>query len=399
MAIFDTIIAVVFILYLVTSLLLLYGLRCSHRLHPNLVRNDRELPLISVLIAARNEEKRISGCIAALLQSDYPVDRFEIIIIDDRSQDGTLPIAQAYARNHANVRVVSLHQRLEGMSGKASALCQGIEHARGDIFLVTDADCLVPPSWMPAMVSHFLPEVGLVGGFTLLSPSQTNSLSSEIETQDGIFAKVQTLDWMYLLTAGAGAAGLGKPVSILGNNFGFRRAAYEQVGGYRAIGFTIIEDFALMQKIERETDWTVRFPLDRRTAIFSFPAESWRFFFDQRQRWAAGGKEVGLFAKYLMLTAFLMHITVPVAALFSPLLALCGLFSMLSADLLLLWRCASKLGRMDLLKHFLLFEIYFFTYSLVLAGTVALPATVHWKGVRYRWSWRGKVKSVEERPV
>jgi len=252
------------------------------------------------------------------------------------------------------------------------------------------------PTSMPAMVSHFAPDVGLVGGFTLLSPFETVALPPGYTGT--LPAKVQTLDWMYLLTVGSGAAGLGKPVSILGNNFGFRRQAYEEVGGYSNMGFTIIEDFALMRKVRQQTRWRVQFPLDANTAIFSFPPDGWREFLDQRRRWAAGGKEVGLFAKYLMILAFLTILGIISTGFFSFKLMAIGLASKWLSDLLLLWRCAHALRRKTLLKYFLFFEVYVFLYSFAFAPTVLLPATVHWKGVRYRWDARGRIKSVGEKP-
>ncbi len=394
MTILATFTLSVFVLYLLTSLLLWYGVPFSSDKKSQ--QRAEDLPTVSILIAARDEEERLPTCLTSLLHADYPPEKIEIIVINDRSTDRTLQIAEAFAQRDARVRAISLTQRLPGMSGKASTLCQGMSRARGEIILITDADCIVPPTWVSAMVESFTAEVGLVGGFTLLSPSNALRKLVPQSHRDHLFAKVQTLDWMYLLTVGAGAAGLGKPVSILGNNFGFRRAAYEQVSGYEKIAFSIIEDFALMQKIAHETEWRVHFPLDPDTTIFSFPTQTWREYFEQRRRWAAGGKEVGLFAKFLMIVAFVAHLATPLALFFSSSVALVGLVAILLADVLLLWRCAVALRCTSFLKYFPLFEIYFFAYSLTLAATVLFPATVHWKGVRYRWNMWGKVKSVEE---
>ncbi len=380
-------------LYALASLLLLAGTARAGAEQDNSDQAAR--PRVSVLVAARNEEGHLAACLQALVQSTYPAAQLEIMVIDDRSTDQTRQIAASFAQRHSNVRVLSLTRRLAGMSGKASALCQGLAHATGEIILVTDADCLVPPTWVAAMVRHFTPQTGLVGGFTLLSPFHT---LRPAQATDHLCGRVQTLDWMFLLTIGAGAAGWGKPVSILGNNFGFRRRAYEQVGGYRAIGFTIIEDFALMQKIVRETAWQVRFPLAAAAAIYSFPPPSWREFLHQRQRWAAGGKEMGLLAKSLMVVGFSVQLALVLAAVLAPALLAAGLLLKLGSDFILLWRCATALRARPLLRSFLFFELYFFLYSFALAPTILLPATVHWKGVRYRWNVRGQIRSVEDLP-
>lgn len=381
MNILTATILLIILLYVISSLVLFYGIfrRCPARVS--------QQPFVSVLIAARNEEKRIPQCLESLLHSQYPADKFEILMIDDRSTDQTRNIAEGFSRQHPQVRFIPISRRLENMSGKASALCQGIIHARGEIILMTDADCQVPPGWIPQMVSYFAPNVGLVGGFTLLSQREKTSTT---------FAKIQTLDWMYLLTVGAGAAGLGKPVSIIGNNFAFRRAAYDAVGGYEKLGFSIIEDFALMRAIDEQTPLQVIFPLDPQVAITTAPATSWREFYEQRQRWAAGGKEVGLLAKWLMMTAFFGHLACLFAFFIAVKLVIICFAVLAGVDFLLIWQSTRKLGRRDLLAIFPLFEIYYFLYSFFFAPTVLLPATVRWKGVHYRWSWRGKIKRVEE---
>ncbi len=385
--------ASILLTYLIAALLLAQGASSSA---PPIFTNNEELPQVSVLLAARNEEQRLPACLESLLRSDYPSDRLQIVIVNDRSHDRTQQIAEAFAQRDHRVQTHTVTQRLPNMSGKASALCQGMQHVRGEIVLLTDADCLVPPNWVRAMAAHFTPAIGLVGGFTLLSPSPKLRELLPATYRDSLFAKIQTLDWMYLLTVGAGAAGLGKPISILGNNFGFRRAAYEQAGGYEKLGFSIIEDFALMRQIVEGTAWRMRFALHSATTIFSFPSSSWREYFDQRQRWAAGGKEVGALAKGLMLLAFLAHLMLILAALLSPLALLLALAAILFADGLLLRRCAVALDYRVWLKYFALFELYFLLYSLVLALTVLFPTTVHWKGRRYTWNWRGRIKSVEE---
>jgi len=375
------IIALLTAVYVLAALLLFYGLR-----RRNYAQTSPQ-PFVSVLIAARNEEKNLPACLQSLLRAEYPADKFEIIVVDDRSTDQTRALAEKFSHEYANVRVISITQRLENLSGKASALYQGMAHARGAIILMTDADCQPPPSWISQMAGYFTPDVGLVGGFTLLAPREQNH---------SLFAKIQTLDWIYLLAVGAGAAGLGKPLSIIGNNFAFRRAAYDAVGGYEKIGFSIIEDFALMRAINERTKWRVIFPIDARTTITSAPARNWREFYEQRQRWAAGGKEVGPLAGIFMLIAFLGHLACFAAWFISTPLALICLFTLLSSDFLLLRKTTIRLERKDLLKVFPLFELYYFFYSFIFAPTVLLPATVRWKGMQYRWNFRGKIKRVEE---
>ncbi|MGH7491891.1 MAG: glycosyltransferase [bacterium] len=381
--------------YFLTSLALLAGtyFNFPQRSFPNQSTNER--PFISILIAARNEEKHLPACLDSLLQSDYARDRFEIIVIDDGSTDGTLKTTELYAQRYPQVRAISVPQRSPGLTGKANALAQGAAHARGDFFLFTDADCILPPTWMRGMIALFSPATGLAGGFTLLHPPPwaMRFLSNE---RDTFFAKLQSLDWIYLLTIGAGAAGLGLPLSIIGNNFAVRREAYEHAGGHARIGFSMVEDFALMRKITSTAKWHVRFPLEQETAIFSFPAQNWGEFFEQRRRWAAGGREFGGFAKYLMMLALCCHGALLLAAFVSLELFAVGLLGLLLMDFFLLARGTTALRCQSLLKYFLPFRAGFLMYNLLLAPIFLFSTSVRWKGRRYRWDLRRRWHAIEE---
>jgi cellulose synthase/poly-beta-1,6-N-acetylglucosamine synthase-like glycosyltransferase len=376
--------ALAMLLYVAISIALQAGLR---RLPERFAESS---PTVSILIAARNEEENLPRCLEALLANDYPRERLEILAIDDRSTDGTRRIAEEFARRAGNLRIIPLDRRLDGMSGKASAICQGMDHARGEIILITDADCVPSTRWVRSMVAGFTPEVGMVGGFTVLSDAG--------KSMDSFLTRVQTVDWIYLLAVGAGAAGLGRPVSILGNNFGFRRVVYETVGGYRSLGFTIIEDFALMSAMLDQTTWRVRFLLTPGATITSQPPLAWRGYIDQRKRWAAGGKEVSGFGKLLLVAGFLRHVATIIALISAkPLLPVIAGIALASlADFLLVSHVTSRLQRREALKHFPFFEIYFLLYSLLLAPVVALPTTVRWKDVTYHWGLGRRTHKIED---
>lgn len=376
--------ALAIFLYLAISIALQVGIRRlpSHRAN--------NIPRVSVLIAARNEEASLSRCLDALAANDYPVSNLEIFVIDDRSTDRTRTIAENHAMKFSHVRVITIDKLFDGMSGKASAICQGMDQATGEIILIIDADCLPSKQWIRSMVSGFTPEVGMVGGFTLLSNFQN--------ARDGFFSRVQNVDWIYLLSVGAGAAGLGKPVSILGNNFGFRREVYDAVGGYRRLGFSIIEDCALMNAIASQTAWRVRFVLEPGAAILSLPPLTWRAFIDQRKRWSAGGKEVSPFAKALLVAGFIRHIaTILGFILIKPIaLVVTGILLVSLADFSLLWYVSGRLHCRNALIYFPFFQIYFLLYSCLFAPVVALPTTVRWKDVDYHWRFGRRVHKIEE---
>ncbi len=96
-------------------------------------------PAVSVLVAAKDEEENIARCIQSVLMQDYP--DFELIVIDDRSDDSTAEIAARTADQDSRVTLVRIEHLPEGWAGKNHAMHTGIQHARGEWLCMIDADC------------------------------------------------------------------------------------------------------------------------------------------------------------------------------------------------------------------------------------------------------------------
>lgn len=98
-----------------------------------------ELPRVSVLVAAKDEEANIGRCLAGLLAQDYP--DYEVIAINDRSADRTPAILDELAREQPRLRPVHVRELPAGWAGKNHAMHTGVQQARGDWLCFTDADC------------------------------------------------------------------------------------------------------------------------------------------------------------------------------------------------------------------------------------------------------------------
>ncbi|NBC16539.1 MAG: glycosyltransferase, partial [Bacteroidetes bacterium] len=128
--------------------------------------DDAPRPFVSVLIPARNEAASIAACLRSLRATTYPDDRYEIIVIDDGSTDSTVERVRRFQQRHrpvaaeeqtlpAEAPCLRLVQREGSPGSKHGALLDGLQAARGELILTTDADCVVPPGWMSAMVNRF----------------------------------------------------------------------------------------------------------------------------------------------------------------------------------------------------------------------------------------------------
>ena len=199
------------------------------------------LPRVSVLVPARNEEANIERCVASLLAQDYP--DFEVLVLDDESTDGTGCILARLAAADPRLRVLSGRPLEAGWRGKNWACAQLAAQANGELLFFTDADTHHQPQTLRAFATALIGEgADLLGGF----PRQ------EVETLGEQFI-VPFFSWVvYCFTPLALGYRLRFPAlsTAVGQALLFRRAAYEGIGGHRAVRAAIVEDLALARQIK-----------------------------------------------------------------------------------------------------------------------------------------------------
>ena len=130
-----------------SSLLLLYGAVMLVRRCPQLGQlyspDPPSWPALSVVVPARDEARTIEPALASLLAQDYP--GLEVVLVDDRSTDGTSAIIDRLAASNPQIAAVHVRELPAGWLGKVHALQRGFERARGDFVLFTDADIHFAP--------------------------------------------------------------------------------------------------------------------------------------------------------------------------------------------------------------------------------------------------------------
>ncbi|HET6568148.1 MAG TPA: glycosyltransferase [Rhodothermales bacterium] len=330
--------------------------------------DDSALPCVSVLVAARNEEAYIGRCMAALQRQDYPPGKLELVVADDQSSDATARIVRGLAALDVRVVPVEVPPSRDGLRGKAHALHDALRHARGELLLVTDADCAPPPGWARALARRFTdPDLGMVCGVTTVEHAAP-------------VGDVQALDWLLLLGVASAASRVGLPLTAMGNNMAFRRTAYAEVGGYPALPFSVTEDYALFRAIHRTPRWRVQLLLDHRLANRTLPLPTLRQAFQQRKRWARGGTSASVWAYGLYTAVFLAHALLTLGLFFTPLLAVILILLKCGADLAVIAVAMRRLRQRGLLRSFPLFECFLFAYVLAMPFALLLAPRIHWKG-------------------
>jgi cellulose synthase/poly-beta-1,6-N-acetylglucosamine synthase-like glycosyltransferase len=290
------------VLYLVFSSIIAFG-------EKRLIQRELPpvLPRVSVVVCARNEAKNIRRCLESLLKLDYPRDKLEIIVVDDESEDNTLSIMQEYAGLDGSIRVLSAAGESHILHAKQRPLNMGIHESSGEIIVLTDADIAVRPGWIKAHIMAYHPHIGIVGGTTKVDVSSGS-----------LYDRLQNCDLISKHAVAMGCAGLGFPLTLMGNNFSFRRDAYDQVGGLMAMNHSIVEDMALMNAIVRQTEYTQGWINDKNGVVVSAPEENFTTFINQRLRWVHELTDLSLIGKTMISIETLMLVCFFVSLIMIP---------------------------------------------------------------------------------
>lgn len=203
---------------------------------------ETSIPLISVLVPARNEEETIETCVESLLKSDY--SQLEIIVLDDNSRDRTFTILRRLSRNHSNLRVIRGKKLPPGWNGKNWACHQLAQSARGEWFLFTDADtCHSPRSVSSALErarkSH--------SDFVTAIPGLAMKTWSEKLVLPVIHFAFFVLLPYHIMNFGRNCR---LPIGI-GPFLFMSRNCYFACGGFEAIKTEILDDMALAKKVKK----------------------------------------------------------------------------------------------------------------------------------------------------
>jgi 1,2-diacylglycerol 3-beta-glucosyltransferase len=352
-------------LYLAQIAAVLFAVR-----QPRDAIDDSARPFVSVVIAARDEERHLAACLESTLNQTYNNHLFEVIVVNDHSSDRTEIICQEFSARYSHFRYLNVREDAQ-LRGKTNALDQGIEEAKGEIILITDADCTVPPTWVEWTGKRYVDSVGIVGGLTLQKAGTW-------------FEGMQSLDWAYLLGLAAATMSLRIPLSTIGNNLSFRKSAYKEVGGYRKIPFSVTEDFMLFQAIVQTRKWNFICPIDPRVLVVSQPCSGWRELVRQKHRWGTGGLDMNLSGLSIGAIGFGLNVFMLLALVLGDYVTAVGsLVAKSTGDFAFLFTVLRKQRQLLVLRYFLWFEVYFICYVLVLPFLVFFGGRVVWKGRTY----------------
>jgi cellulose synthase/poly-beta-1,6-N-acetylglucosamine synthase-like glycosyltransferase len=269
---------------------------------------------LTVIIPARNEAKNIGPCLQSILQNNYPKNLFEIIVVDDHSEDETPSIVKKYAAQ--NAKLISLKDFVTDKinSYKKKAIEVAISQASGTLIITTDADCIVPPTWLQTIESFYKEKNAQFIAAPVLISTSAFGVKSFIE----IF---QAVDFMTLQGITAAVVHKKQMTMCNGANMAYTKAAFDEVGGFAGIDkIASGDDMLLMHKIYKKYTNDVNFLNAPNAIVQTAPVTSIKQFIQQRIRWASKADKYDdkRILPVLILVYFfnVMMLAMPIVALF-----------------------------------------------------------------------------------
>jgi cellulose synthase/poly-beta-1,6-N-acetylglucosamine synthase-like glycosyltransferase/peptidoglycan/xylan/chitin deacetylase (PgdA/CDA1 family)/spore germination protein YaaH len=223
-------------------------------------------PFVSIIVPAFNEERVIEATLRSLLNSDY--DNFEIIVVDDGSQDGTSAVVLEHFSEQPLIRLFT-----EPNAGKAAALNLGLRHAKGDVIVALDADTQFPGDTIRMLARRFVdPQIGAVAG------------NAKVGNRINIVTRWQALEYITAQNMDRRAFASLNCITVVPGSVGaWRRDLIENCGGFSAD--TLAEDQDLTLRI-RKLGYKIGY---EESAIgWTEAPHSLKMLARQRFRWAYG---------------------------------------------------------------------------------------------------------------
>lgn len=223
------------LLWALQSIQIARGIRLLPHLKDIAPANGAGLPQISVLVAARDEAKKLPEALASFLALDYP--NYEVVAVNDRSTDDTRRILDVAAREHSNLKAVHLETLPDGWLGKPHALQQAYEHSTGEWLVFTDADVYFAPDVLRRAIAVTL--ANRWDHLTLLGRAEMFRFFEKITmTFFGFGFVIGTKPWQAHNPKSRGYLGVGAFQMV-------RRSSYEAMGTHSKLRMEVIDDMKL----------------------------------------------------------------------------------------------------------------------------------------------------------
>ncbi len=335
-------------------------------------------PKVSIIIAARNEEQHILSCVESCLNQNYPSSQFEVIVVDDQSEDDTYSLLENIKDPKFKLMRLGVWKRTTIQGSKKKAIAYGVSHANGDIILTTDADCIVKENWIHSMTDKLLRDnLDMVTG-----PVQ-------IKSEKGFLNKFQILDFMSSCLMNA--VGIQTKIHFLGNgaNLAFKKNVFIELMGFEGNeNIASGDDVFMMRKIANRSKDKIQFNKSKEAIVTTLAMPTLKSFYSQRLRWAGKMKylfsfTLGLILNIVFWQRISIFISIIIGLLFHQYIIIyvavgCLVLRWL-IDFILHYHAALFFDNKKILNYSIPLNTFFSFYFVSLAILSWLPLNLEWK--------------------
>lgn len=322
----------------------------------------------SIVVPFRNEADNLPNLLKSIEKLSYPFENFEVILVDDESEDG-------FRVSSCGYRVLMIANQRKSNSPKKDAIQTAIEHSQFDWIITTDADCVVPENWLLDLNNYIQNTKKQMVCGPVFFKGKSNFLND-----------FQQIEMISLQAATIGSFDFNLAFMCNGANFAYSKKLYEQLNGFDGNDeIASGDDVFLLQKAVKDFPDQVGFLLKQDFQVTTNSAESWIELFQQRIRWAGKSKAYSSgFGKFVALTVFLANL----AFIISLMLLFFGFFEMIIllilkvvSDLLLAIQTA-RFYKIKMKNTLLTSLVYPFFSSAV--ALYSLFGKYEWKGRTFK---------------
>ncbi|PBJ13111.1 glycosyltransferase [Flavobacterium sp. ACN6] len=326
----------------------------------------------TIIVPFRNEEENLPNLLKSFSKLNYPADLFEVILVDDSSEEKfQASIFTFHISQINNIRISS--------SPKKDAITTAIQHVKTNWVITTDADCIVPENWLLTFDNY-------------IQENKISMLAGAVtyECENSLLHHFQQLDLTSLQGATIGSFGLHKGFMCNGANFAYKKSFFESLNGFEGNNkIASGDDVFLLQKAIEKSPHEVHYLKADEAIVTTKPTQNWKSLFYQRVRWAAKTTSYkSTFGKCLGLIVFFGNLSFEIGfflVLFQivdyPFFVLFA-FLKFTIDFVLLSKTNQFLTK-DRIKSLLLSSLFYPFFSSTVA-LYSLFGTYKWKGRSFR---------------
>ncbi len=373
-----------FIICFLYGFLILYFSKGIDRLKDLISDRERPVNFFSILVPFRNEALNLAGLLQSIVALDYPADQFELILINDNSSDASASIINNWKEEHPGLNLLLIDNKKQSTSPKKEALEAGITRASYDWIITTDADCIVPETWLNAFDTMIRQQV----------PKMIVAPVSYVP-KTGFLHRFQLLDFLGLQGITIGSFGMkdkkfGHPFLCNGANLCYTKECFKEVNGFAGNHHIPSgDDVFLLEKMLDKFPDDVRFIKSKDAIVLTSSKDSFQELIQQRVRWAAKTTAYNsLFTKSVGVLVFMTSlIMVSIFILASigqlPWLHVGFIFALkFNMDFILLYKTSRFFQQEEVMKSYFMSSLMHPFYT-VLVAVLSFKKSYTWKGRIY----------------